>query len=388
MSLQGKHILIILAVAIGLKLAYMLFAFFAANNGVVFDDNQPFKVESFNEKNDTKLLFFRNDAGWYERVAINGHHKVTPDSLKPDSKVWRQSYYAFFPLYPATTAVLQKVFNSNYKATATVEAFVFSLLAFVVFYTFAHLYTKSENTALACTLVLMLFPFGYYYSMALTEAYFFVLLVGSFIAVHRKNIVLMALLSGLLVLVRPNGIITALPLGLYYLELHVFKGKWRLPAMPDFKKLLPGFALLAMPIVFFTYCFYLKEMTGDFFAFSTAQAGWGKAFTNPLLVLFKLKDWRGIVETAFVFAAITIAVVGRKLIPLSMHVLIILSILLPLWAGTTISMPRYISVIFPLFIILGYYLARSKYKPALYTLLGIMHLVSFYFWLKPDILSY
>ncbi|UPT66578.1 MAG: hypothetical protein M0D57_19345 [Sphingobacteriales bacterium JAD_PAG50586_3] len=71
-----------------------------------------------------------------------------------------------------------------------------------------------------------------------------------------------------------------------------------------------------------------------------------------------------------------------------MHVLIWISILLPLWAGKTQSMPRYISVIFPIFIIAGmYFNSKPKFKTFAFAGLAVLHFVTFYFWLLSDYLA-
>ncbi|UPT66579.1 MAG: hypothetical protein M0D57_19350 [Sphingobacteriales bacterium JAD_PAG50586_3] len=312
MGLNGRHILIIVSIAICLKLLYVLFAVVVSNTGTHFENDYLYKVDSLKFNSSLGNFSFRHDAGWYEKIARDGHHKITPDLLKPDKTVWRQSYYAFFPLYPFTIAAIQNCFGLGFHTSAILLAFILSLAAFVVFYAFARAFTKSDTIALLATVVLMVSPFTFYYSMAMTEAYFLLLLTGSFIAVHKKNILFMLLLPGFLVLTRVNGIVMLLPLGLYYLEKHVFEGSWRLPVANDFKKLLPGFALLSMPVVFIGYCFYLKEMTGDFFAFSTAQAGWGKAYANPLMVLLKPEGWRWAIEAGITIGVLALSLFHRK----------------------------------------------------------------------------
>lgn len=379
----------IIGIAVSVKLLYLLYTFALANSGVTFTDSKEFTAGSINQHDSLTDIFFRYDAGWYEKIATEGHHKISPDSLAPTSPAhWFQSYYAFFPLYPATVKGVQLVTGLGYKPAAILFSFIISIVAFLVFYHFVKLFTQSEKTAFTATVVLILFPFNFFFSMALTEAYFLALLVGAFIGVHKKNIALMLICCGLMVLVRPNGIAMALPLGLYYIERHVFLGTWRWPKAADFTALLPGLALLIMPVVFFAYCFYLKEMTGDFFAFSTAQKGWGKAYANPVKVLLKPRGWRWAIESGYAIGVMALAFFNRKKIPVSMHVLIGLSLFLPLWAGKTISLPRYLSVVFPIFILVGIWLEnRPRLKPYLYLTLAVVHLISFYFWLLPDMLA-
>ena len=387
------NIILIIGVAIGVKLLYILFAFILANNGVDFEYNSAYKINDTTKTNYINI-FFKNDAGWYENIATNGHKKIPASHLRPcPENSWQQSPYAFFPLYPATVNGLQQITGLKYKPAAFILALFFSLSLFCLFYYFIKLFSGSKNIALAATLTIMLFPFSFYFSMGMTESLFLLLLILTFIGVHKNNIWLMGISAFLLVLVRPNGIIMSVPLGLYFLEKNVFAGRWRWFVKSDIKKIIPAFALLSMPVSFFGYCLYLQYMTGDFFAFSTAQAGWGKEWTNPLKVMigkgFRGDDWRYNIEILFTLLAMGISIAGRKLIPFSFQVLIWLGLMLPLWAGTTISMPRYISLLFPIFIILGYYLVNKVHaKPIVYGLLTILQLISFYFWIISDPLSY
>lgn len=384
-----RNIWLIVGLSLGIKLLYFLFAFTLANTGTTFESSYQYQIAHFNDSSKVVNIFYRHDAGWYEYIAGMGHSKIKPEELVPTKQVWRQSYYAFFPLYPATVKGLQLLMHCGYKNAGLLLGIIFSTASLLLFYYFTRLFTKSDTIALTSTIILCLFPFAFYISMGMTEGMFLTLLMATFIGVHNKNILLMAVCGALLVLVRPNGIVMALPLGLYFIEKHVFSGKWRWPKKADWTKLLPAFSLLSMPLIFLAYCFYLKEMTGDFFAFSTAQAGWGKYLANPFKVIFLQDGWRHWVEVGFVFFAILLGLIGLKRIPLSMHVLIALNLLLPIMAGTTTSMPRYISVIFPLFILMGIFLSKvPKVKPVAYGALLTLHLLSFYFWLLPDFLSF
>lgn len=390
MSSTRRNILTIVGLAIGLKLMYVVFTVALANAGFEFQCYEDFTFSTFNDRGKFDDMYIRNDAGWYKQIATNGHHKILTRQLKPN-KVdgWIQSYYAFFPLFPFSVVGLQMLTGLPYTYAAILLVTLFSIAGFCLLYYFIALFSNSTKVALTSVIILMLFPFTYYFSMPMTESLFLLLLTLCFIGVYHKNIALMAIAGALLVLVRPNGIIMSVPLGLFYLERHVFTNSWRLPQKSDWLNFLPGIALGTMPIAFFAYCFYLKEMTGDFFAFSTAQAGWGKAWTNPLIVLVKYTGWRYVVEVSFTLFAMVVAVLGRRIIPLSFQVLIWTSLLLPLWAGTTISMPRYISLIFPIFILMAYYVSNHIKKTALlYIGLTALHLFSFYFWLKPDNLSF
>ncbi|MEJ2595552.1 MAG: hypothetical protein P8100_10615, partial [bacterium] len=168
------------------------------------------------------------------------------------------------------------------------------------------------------TLLLMVFPFHYYFSMFYTEALFFTFLVGSFLSISKKKYSLFSILLAALVLIRPNGIVMMLPLYLYMLEKEgIFQKKKLLwPELMAKNNLARTAWFLSAPLVFVIYGYYQWKMTGEFFAFSIAQEGWYREPRFPFLSLFREGNLANQFDSVYAIAFMILAIIGWKKLPL------------------------------------------------------------------------
>ncbi len=374
-----KHITLLILFSIGIKIAYLIFSI--GMNG----SNDSISNEYIG-------CVKKNDSYWYQRIATNGYPKINNKrdlgySNGPDFK---QSEWAFFPLYPGMNAITSNIFNISFDTSAFIWSILFSLLSVLGIYWFGLIFFKDQLLALFCTLIIFCFPFSFYYSMFYTEAVFMTFTIFSFICIHYKRYLFLSLLLIPLTLIRPNGIIILIPLYLYFLEqkkiIQHINIDWK--RLLDKKNILQSLFFISAPVTFFAYAFYQYEMTGYPFAFSIAQAGWYKELTFPLFSFFR----RGDVATQFnsVFAIIVILYfisVWKKL-PLSLSILVLLSLLTPLCAGSVTSMTRYVSVLFPLFMILSSTIYQLKSKYLILLLILALHFLSYYGWITNHSISF
>lgn len=199
---------------------------------------------------------------------------------------------------------------------------------------------------------------------------------------------LFSVLAILLVLVRPNGLFMLIPLFIYYLEKNHgnkvtewFKITLKRPLSLMF---------FVIPVLFFImYCVYLGWMTGDFFAYKTAQAGWCRETVWPWVPIFRSSNWMDYFNSAYLIGFMIISTIYLKKMPLSYISFIWISLLLPLTANS-ITSPRFISVIFVFSIIFGELLSKNKAVAniTIYILLFLAQLASFHFWLISSPFSY
>ena len=377
MNTEIKNVLKIFCCSILIKIIYFAFA------TIFFGNSIQLSVDGY------KNLIKQNDSWWYEKITTDGYPIVT-DKIElgyHNGADYSQSSWAFFPAYPVMIKVMMKLFNTDFNSSAMILSLIFSFLSLLGFYYLIRIYIGDEKEAFFISLVFLLFPFHYYYSMMYTEAIFFTCLIFSFLAIHyQKKWALLFLLSGL-VLIRPNGIIMLIPIYLFYLEREkIIAGKrfdWKL--LFSSKNIFQSLVFLIAPLVFIAYCFYQKQLTGYFFAFSLAQAGWGKEFMFPALAFFRSGDLQSQFNSIYVLIVMAYAVFICRKISLSWNVLIWLSLLFPLCSGSVISMHRYISVIFPLTFILGQQIYSIKFKNIRYASLFVLlalQLFVFCFWIK------
>lgn len=375
-----KNIIILITLSILLKIAYLTFAV------IVQPEESGFNLKSYQN------LIFRNDAGWYKDIAEKSYPEIRDKKLIGYSykEEFHQSSWAFFPMYPMVNKLFMVLFNTDYKTAGLISSLLFSFLSIIGLYYFCEIYLKDSKLSLYISLVFLLFPFNYYMSVMYTEAIFFTFLIFSFIAIYKKRYLLFSILIMPLVLTRPNGIVLLLPLYLFYLEQQGFLNKKQivLKEIFTFKNIARSLIFLTGPVVFIAYCYYQYSMTGYYFAFSIAQAGWYKSFMFPLLSLFRVGGFQSQFNSVYVIIIILFAILIWKKNPWSFNILIIVSLLLPLCSGSVVSIQRYISVIFPITIVFSNYLYNSKVK---YWFLGLffsLQLFVFYFWIISSPFSY
>lgn len=379
-----RNILIIILVALFVKLIYLGFA----AGSFEFCLNKSFQ----SDYSGLISTFKKNDAFWYEKIAINGYPKIDNkyDLGYSSGSEFKQSEWAFFPFYPFLVNTLTYIPGVDINLSFLLISLLFSLLGFVLFFVFLKNYLKNPDQSLFITLLLIFFPFHFYFSVFYTEAVFFCFLMGSFVSLQQKKYWLTFLLIIPLTLIRPNGIILLVPLYLFMLENEGVLSKKNISFTMIFSKknLERSLFFLSGPIAFLLYGFYQQEMTGEFFAFSIAQQGWYRNFMFPLLALFREGNLANQFNSVYTILFILLAAFSWKKFPLSLNVLIWLSLLLPLTSGSVQSMPRFISLIFPFAIVIGSWMYQWKYRHAALGILFLLQLLSFYTWLAEMPVSY
>lgn len=379
-----SHIIKILILSVLLKLLYIGFAFAVE---VINND--------FGFTHDTKGvmgLFKRHDTFWYKKIHDNGYPEVKSkiELGWHNGPEFHQSRWGFMPGYPMTIKAVSIIFNTSFEASAFALSIFFSIICFILFYWLSTLWFDNNENAFYATLLFMVMPFQYYFSMMYSEAFFCSLLIGSFIAITKKKYLLLAILTSIMVVVRAIGLVMLLPIVLYVLENEKFiigvKLKKEIWNWGNLKK----FAFLVLPILSFSaYSYYQYIKTGFPDAYSIAQqGGWYRELMFPLAGLFRSGDFVSQFNSWYAILFMIIAFFTWKKLPLSFNLIIWLSILLPLSAGTSVAMTRYTSIIFPLFFMFAFWLRNVKWKMNLVPVFIAVQLFVFYFWLMSDKFSH
>src|SRR5690606_8920715 len=135
---------------------------------------------------------------------------------------------------------------------------------------------------------LLVQPFGIYFHLGMTEGLFLCALLGAFLAAAKRRPWALAFCATVLVLTRPNGLFL-LPVFIVYAheaEGHSWASLWKKRMDVAWR----SWPLLIPVAAFLGWCFHQWKMTGDPFAFSAAQAGWGRRFTWPFMGFFNAGD--------------------------------------------------------------------------------------------------
>ena len=292
----------------------------------------------------------RWDAVWYLHIAADGYpHKTEA---------------AYFPVYPLLVHAIGFVTRSNVIAAA-----MCSLVAFLVALAALHRLTALElgpAAARRTVLLLAFFPTALFFSAAYTEALFLALSVGVFLAAREERWAVAGVLGALGAATRSGGVLLLVPVAIMYF------------ASPERRRRpWPGSAawLLLIPCGLVAYLVACQVMLGDAFAPWHAQAHFQRTFAGPFSSV-----WRGFGEsgdavgaivgghgtfgslrklallaTALAALAATAGVFRRLPLPYGLYALLALAAGLstPQAGHPLSSSPRYVLVVFPLFMWLG-----------------------------------
>lgn len=196
------------------------------------------------------------DGRWYRTVAANGY------LLEPG----RQSDPAFFPLYPMFLRALHAT-GIGYVPSGIVLSNAMLLAALVAF---ERLTRELFGARLArrATVYLALFPMGFVFSMEYPESLVLFAIAAAALAALRRRWLLVAVITALATLARPEVLFVSLAL---------------LPlALQERSTQARGLALgavLAPIAALASFAVYLQLTLHDAFAWTHAERAWGRRFT-------------------------------------------------------------------------------------------------------------
>lgn len=289
------------------------------------------------------------DTGWYMDISQNGYTTRVLDEL-----VSFETNIVFFPLYPLLMRFVGSIIGNNYTAGFIVSNFSL-IIACVYLYKLVRL-DSDESSALRSVKYLLLFPTSFILSGVFTESLYLALALICFYYARTGKWHLAGISGFFLALTRSVGVLIILPLlyeGLVPLLKENLKENKNLKSFKGFRdEILPLFYLLLIPLGTISFMVFNFYLTGDFLAFVHGQAAWGRYRGNPME--FLIDGYHGNMystfEAVFTATSLFIFLLFFKKVRFSYWLFAIYSILVPLSTGIQ-SMPRYILVIFPLYIL-------------------------------------
>ena len=311
---------------------------------------------------------------------FDGEHflAIARDGYKPLT-------YFFFPLYPVLIRSLANLFGSAFVGYAFSGLIISNLSFFIGLIGLIRLVRLdySDNIVRTTLLLILLFPTSFYFGSLYSESLFFALSVWTFYFARREQWLFVGTLGGLAAITRLVGIalFPALLAELYVLQ----KNKKIKSGNPYLMKSLC--AILLIPMTLLMYMFYIKTNTGDALDFLHNVAIYGQQRSSNLILLpqvfyryiFKIlpninysyfpvvfTTWLEFL-TAVIFSLLVVfgllAAVGKLnkvRIRLSYAVYLLVAFLIPTLSGSFSSLPRYVVILFPAFIILSLYLSKQS----------------------------
>ncbi len=272
-------------------------------------------------------------------------------------------YYtqAFFPLYPLVVRLAAKICFSNYLLAAILVSNLSFLLSLFVFRKLLFLDYPDHKLFFWIVIFLLAFPTSFYFGGVYTESLFLLFILMTLYLARQKKWFTASFFGMLASATRLIGIFI----------FFAFLVEYFLENKKPKKTIKSLFVLMLSPFGLIAYMVYLYFKFQDPLLFWHVQPGFGaqragSGLNLPFQVIVRyfkifltvdyhqLVFWNAAFElVSFVLAALLLIKGHLKKIRLSYLIFGWLSLITPTLTGTFSSMPRYILVIFPLFIVLG-----------------------------------
>ena len=289
--------------------------------------------------------FFRWDAPWHLSVAQSGYHDATASGA---------SNAVFLPLYGWLLRITSLgVFDLKITGYLVSNACLFG--ACVWLWRTAARETGDPHIATHSVVFLLAAPVSFFFSTLYSESLFFLLTIGSIDSARRDRWFLAGLLGALAALTRLVGVALVVPLVWQYFDTLHRRGSGLKAVRPGalFCCLLPFAGTLVFAAV-------LNVRFGDPLYYFVAQSTWGRTFSY-FWDLFTTRDFRVSLSPFYqVWFAGTVLIAWLLLLggallrlPVSYTLLGLSLSLVYVSAKLVESLPRYFSVVFPFYIVLG-----------------------------------
>ena len=339
------------------------------------------------------------DGFWYSLIAELGYvHSATT---------------AFWPLYPWSMRFLGTLLVIPYETAGYILSNVAFLIALVVLHRFV---TENwgQDVARRTTPLLAFFPTAFFFTAVYSESFFLLFSVLAFSWARSGRWWLAGAAALLAGLTRNVGVLLIVPLGIMFLRQYgpALRGRWLdWRAWPS-----QTLALGLVPLGPILYTLYLWREFGNPLITLDAQKGWARIQAMPWTTFrMAFQQWQGdwlhalvssptwttltsypvrmsfaeyeSLDIAMTFIGIAMIVYTLRVLPIEYGAWVAIMFALPLFSPSVIhplmSIPRFLVVLFPLFIALGILSRRRYVLPAILvpsTLLMVLLVVQFSTW--------
>lgn len=317
-------------------------------------------------------IWARWDAEWFLKIAHQGYS--TTDSST-----------AFFPLYPLLLAVVKPLFIGNGVLAGIFISLACCLAAF--YWLFRLVEIDFDKTIARDTVLFMaVFPTSFFLQTIYSESLFLALTISSIYAARRRKYALASILGALATLTRSAGILLVVPLVIIYMQ----DRHWNWRAIR-----WDALYVLLVPVGLTLWILYLGLRFDDPWLFSTAQSSWYRHFDASFIKeLYRGLEWAwknfqfilgapgqslwpearnnpgfgaiAIVSNfAFTVVFLALSIVSFWRLPLAYAAYAFMVVLTPLFFPSMFmplySMPRFVLMAFPIFILLAIWGTRYRW---------------------------
>ena len=288
------------------------------------------------------------DGGWYLNIVKEGYSR---EPVNVDGALVQRNYN-FFPAYPM---LVRGLFLPLSGRSLYYSGLLVSNLCALGALFLLYLYCRGrfgEEVARNSVVLAAFFPASYIFSSFFSEALFLLMLLALFLLAERRRWLLAGLAGAVLTATRINGIMVMIPAVLLFLRQ---RESWR--AMPTRADLAPLAGLALMPLGLLAYMGYLWIHLGDPLAFLHAAEAFGQKWGFYLhRVVTDILDGNAYQAFFAAYLLASLAVIHLLLLRRQylLYVTSLVLILPSLVSGADTApfecFPRYLLVVFPVFI--------------------------------------
>lgn len=303
---------------------------------------------------------------------------------------YKSLQYFYFPAYPMLLGMITKLFKSQMVLYNFIGQGISNLMFLVALIGLWKLIggfgsfkdVGRERLAKLTIILLLLFPTSFYFASVYTESLYLAISVWSFYLIKQRRWVLVGVLAGILTAVRIVGL-ALIPA--------IIGEFWKKGNKSDWIKKVV--AVLLVPVGLLVYMYFLKMKTGDPLDFLHNVNIFGEQRSSGFILLpqvfyryiFKVLpninyNYLPVVFTTWLEFVVAIVFGGlgvlgifglparmvsgskrkpwRREIPLSWGIYLIVGYLIPTLYGSFSSLPRYVLVLFPAYVLTAAYLQR------------------------------
>jgi len=320
----------------------------------------------------------RWDAVWFLSIANSGYEGA--DSFR----------HAFFPLYPMLARGVGALGGGG-EGAVLLGAYAVSLVAFLAALVLLYRLTAIElgrRAAWPTLLLLSVFPASLYFGAPYSESLFLLCSVGAFYAARTGNWAWAGVAAAGASATRSAGVLLLVPLVFMYLYgPRPESAPRRVGLRPRYPIRLDALWLALAPVGLVAYAAYLGVAYGDPLSFSHVQEFWNRSFAGPLVgvwdgasaaaegvrqllsgsreaVYFEQAGgdpFRVAAQNITLFGFLCFALAGAlgvlRRLPFAYGLYVVMALMLPLSYPVDpqplMSLPRFVAVLFPIFMWLG-----------------------------------
>lgn len=308
----------------------------------------------------------RWDTGWYLGVAHGGY--------RWDGRLDKFQNIAFFPAYPLLYRATAWVVRAGHHPVAWLwTGVLLSNLLFAgaaaLLFRLSMMESARPEAAATAVLACACYPFSLFFSLPYTESLFLLACVGAFERLKRGSTGWAGLLAFVAGFTRPNGWLLSIPLAMVAVGI----GHWCRRPSPgetahEGMTLRPLLVALAPVLGVVAYSAFVYGQTGHPLMWAIVQESWGRGIQNPVVPLQALatvwaaegslalftKAWPELVNLGALAVAVGLVWPVTRSLGLAYGCFVALNAIVPYIAGGPMSMGRYTSVLFPVFMWIGF----------------------------------